>query len=313
MNTTEALTLLTAAVGGFGVPWLATQAFRAMTIEVDDEEAVIVTSHGKVAETLTKPGLHVFPTRALPWVQVHRVSLARDFRVIENLHVNDASGTSLIIDLWLEFRIVDPAKALFAVDGWEKALHNVVSHSALSVLSMHGFDEILSDRGRLGELVHADIVDELGRWGLEVDLVLIKNVSLIPDIARQVFETVAAKLERAKADVEEEGRLRVALLEAQTSARVAALVGEAKAQYPPAVGKALGELRTISPDVLAAYEELYELTVLRPHRTWAFMGWEDGEVRAADAAMMVPQEGRVVPGEGADKRIPSSAMTPRRS
>jgi regulator of protease activity HflC (stomatin/prohibitin superfamily) len=312
MNSTEALALLTATAGGFGLPWLATQAFRAAIIEVEDEEAVLVTRHGKVVETLTKPGLHVYPARSLPWVQVHRVSLARDFRVIENLHVNDVSGTSVVIDLWLEFRIVDPVKALFAVDDWEKALHNVVSHSALSVLSTCAFDEILSDRGQLGEAVHADIADELDRWGLEVELVLIKNVSLMPEVGRQVFETVAAKLERAKADVEEEGRLRVALLEAQTSARVAALLGEAKAQYPLAVGKALAELRAISPEVLEAYEELYELSMLRPHRTWAFMGWEDGEIGAADAAMMVPAEGRATVGENTDSRIASSPREPRR-
>lgn len=285
MSSTEVLRFATLAAGGFFAPWILTRAFRAFTIEVEDEEVVLVTHHGKLVKTLGKAGLHVYPEKLLPWVEVRRVSLARDFREIAKIHVNDASGTSVVIDLWLEFRIVDAEKAMFAVDDWEQTLANVVSHSALSILGNRDFQQILTDRRELGELVREDISAETQRWGVSVDLVLLKNVSLLPELSRQVFETVAARLERAKADVEEDGRLRVALLEAQTSARVAELVAKAKGQYPAAVGRALNELKQ-SPEVYAAYNELYELSVLKPHRTTAFVGFD--ALRAEDAAMMLP-------------------------
>jgi len=51
-----------------------------------------------------------------------------------------------------------------------------------------------------------------------------------------MFETVAARLERAKARVEEEGRLNVAMLDAETAAKVAKLIADAKSQYPLALG-----------------------------------------------------------------------------
>lgn len=299
MSSTEVLRFATLAAGGFFAPWILTRAFRAITIEVEDEEVVLVTHHGKLVKTLPKAGLHFYPEKLLPWVEVRRASLARDFREIAKIHVNDASGTSVVIDLWLEFRIVDAEKAMFAVDDWEQTLANVVSHSALSILGNRDFQQILTDRRELGELVREDISAETKRWGVSVDLVLLKNVSLLPELSRQVFETVAARLERAKADVEEDGRLRVALLEAQTSARVAELVAKAKGQYPAAVGRALNELKQ-NPEVYAAYNELYELSVLKPHRTTAFVGF-DG-LRAVDAAMMLPPP--AVParrnGEGAE-------------
>lgn len=285
MSSTEVLRFATLAAGGFLSPWVLTRAFRAFTIEVEDEEVALVTHHGKLVKTLAKAGLHVYPEKLFPWVEVRRVSLARDFREIAKIHVNDASGTSVVIDLWLEFRIVDAEKAIFAVDDWEQTLANVVSHSALSILGNRDFQQILTDRRELGELVREDISAETKRWGVSVDLVLLKNVSLLPELSRQVFETIAARLERAKADVEEDGRLRVALLEAQTSARVAELVAKAKGQYPAAVGRALNELKQ-HPEVYAAYNELYELSVLKPHRTTAFVGFD--VLRAEDAAMMLP-------------------------
>jgi hypothetical protein len=104
-----------------------------------------------------------------------------------------------------------------------------------------------------------------------------------------MFGTIAARLERAKADVEENGRLDVAQLEAETAMRVAALVAEAKGQYPAAVGRALAELSS-RPRLFAAYNELYDLSLIRPHRTVSFRGFQNGEMRATDAAM-IPFEG----------------------
>lgn len=102
-----------------------------------------------------------------------------------------------------------------------------------------------------------------------------------------MFETIAARLERTKAHVEEVGRLNVAQLEAETAARVADLVAEAKGQYPLAVGRGLASLRG-NDAVFRAYNELYELSLVRPHRTVTFRGFGDGELKAAEAAMVTP-------------------------
>ena len=124
----------------------------------------------------------------------------------------------------------------------------------------------------------------LERWGVKVDQVFVRHVALLPEVSRQVFGTVAARLERARAVLVEQGRLDVAQLEAQTSQRVAKLVGEAKGQYPLAVGRALQRLKK-QPAVFEAYNALYELAQVRGARTVAFRGF-NGELRALDAAML---------------------------
>ena len=197
-----------------------------------------------------------------------------------------ATGTTVIVDIWLEFRIVDAAKAVFAVQDWDRCLQNVCSHASLAILSNKDFLHILTDRTELGENLKRDLADECARWGLEIENAFIRNVRLLPEVGRLMFETVAARLERAKARVEEEGRLRVAMLDAQTAARVAKLVADAKAQYPLQLGDVFRSMRD-NPALFAAYNTLYELTQLRPHRTVAFMGFEG--LRAADAAMMAPE------------------------
>lgn len=265
---------------------LGTLMVRAVTIQVEDEEAVLVTHFGKLLRTFREPGLHFHGAKSLPWTDHQRVSLRRDFRHFKNVHVNDARGTTVIVDLWLEFRVTDPAKAIFSVADWNRSLTNLVAHAATSILGSREFRQILNDRTELGTLLQYDISHETQRWGLEIENVFIRNVSLLPEVSRQMFETIAARLERAKAHVDELGRLQVAQLEADTSMRVADLVAEAKGQYPTAIGRALAGLKR-KPALFRAYNELYDLSLVRPHRTVTFRGFGDGELRAADAAMVV--------------------------
>lgn len=283
--TPETLRLVAGLVLGLALIPVVVLFVRATTIAVEDEEAVLVTSFGKLVSTYRSPGLHFLPTKLMPWVKCEHVSLRRDFRHFKNVHVNDARGTTVIVDLWVEFRVENPAKAIFSVTDWDHALQNLVSHAATSILGSREFREILCDRTELGELLERDIASETAAWGIEIELVFIRNVSLLPEVSRQMFETIAARLERAKADVEEHGRLDVAQLEADTAMRVAALVAEAKGQYPAAVGRALADIK-VKPNVFAAYCTLYELSLVRPHRTVSFRGFAEGEIRAADAAML---------------------------
>ena len=61
-------------------------------------------------------------------------------------------------------------------------------------------------------------------------------------------------------------------------------MGEAKGQYPLAVGRALQRLKK-QPAVFEAYNALYELAQERGACTVAFRGF-NGELRALDATML---------------------------
>jgi regulator of protease activity HflC (stomatin/prohibitin superfamily) len=272
------------AVGIVGLVLMAIIG-RNFGISVEDEEIVLVTEFGKLTARLSKPGFHFWPKQWLPWVKIHRVSLARDFRVIHDLHVNDARGTTVIATLWVEQRIVDAEKALFAVEDWEQATQNIVVHAAMSILGSRDFQEILDDRNELASRLQHDVSKETERWGVKVERVFVRHVSLNPDVARQVFDSVAARLESAQALVLEQGRLDVAALEAQTSKSVAALTAETKSQYALAIGAAYESLKK-QPAVFDAYKALHELAQVNAQRTVAFRGFGSDGVRAVDAAML---------------------------
>jgi regulator of protease activity HflC (stomatin/prohibitin superfamily) len=281
-------TLIAGILLPLGVFWLARALFHAFTVEVEDEQVVLVTRFGKHVSTLKAPGLYWLFDRLLPWVRLIRVSTARDFRQFVNVHVNDSKGTSVMVDLWVELRIEDPVKATFAVADWDRALCNLVSHATTSILGNREFDEILRCRVELGALLRDEIGVDCARWGICVEQAYLQSLGLRPEVERQILASVSARLERAKAELEESGRLAAALLEAETGARVAALVAEAKGQYPKAIGRAY-QAMSQRPVVRAAYDELYGLAQLRPQRTVAFVGFKE-QLRPADAMMLPSPE-----------------------
>ncbi len=286
MTAREWLEVLGGAAAGMVAIALLGQLVRRLTVWVEDQHVALVTVFGRFTRQLTTSGLHLLPARLFPWVKVITVSKARDFRSYKAIHVNDREGATMSIDLWVELHVVDAVKSQFAVADWNNALESVVSHAAISILGQSSFQQVLQDRQDLGERLRADIAKEAERWGLSIDSAFIQQIELLPQVAMQLAHAIAARLERATAEIDANGRLEVAQLEADTAKEVALLVAQARAQYPLAIGKALAELKT-SPVVVAAYLELFELSQLKPPRTIAFRGFEkEGALRAAEAAMV---------------------------
>lgn len=284
---------LTTMVGfalGALAPFIVSRIFHLVTISVEEESCALVTRFGRLVALLDRPGLQLCWDRWAPWVRVHHVSMRRDFRDINNVNVHDAEGSAIVLDLWLEYRIVDAAKALFGVDNWDESLQNLISNCATAILSNRSFQDILIDRTELDQALKAQTADEATRWGISVQRVFIRSIKLSADVYQQVLDRIAAKLELAKAEIEEMGRTRVAELEAATRLMVATHVADAKGQYPKSIGEALVEIGR-QPRVLTAYNTLYELGHVRPHRTVVFEGFEASEISAADAAMMLVDTG----------------------
>jgi len=285
----DALVVTGILIGAALIPILALLV-RLLHLRVCEGEVVLVQRFGKLAATLARPGWHLLPDRVLPWVETRTVSVRREFRNITGIVVNDSRGTTIVVDIFLEFRIADPVKAVFALEDWERALTNLMSHAVTSILSNREFHEILGDRTWLSSTLEHDTADEVARWGIRIERALIRNVKVLPEVGHQMLRSVAARLERWKADIEEDGRQRVAMLEAQTSADVATMVAEARAQYPAAIGRAFETLKQ-NPKACAAYNELYELSLLHPQRTVAFVGFGENELRPIDAAMLASPPG----------------------
>jgi len=134
------------------------------------------------------------------------------------------------------------------------------------------------------------------------------NVEFRPEVTRQMFEAVAAKLEVAKAEYEERGRTDAALLLARTEQNVAELEARAKTESLKAVGRAYQVLRQ-RPEIFEAYTDLYRLSQIDPSRVISFDGFE-GALSSGALVESDLELDQVSPnGNGALRKLPVPAAS----
>jgi len=246
--------------------------FKQLAVINPESHEVLRLRMGKLQSRTTSAG--VAGNRLSPIDRFIVVSRQWDERIFRAIESNDSQGTTVKVDLRVTFRIDDAERAMFAVHDWEQALESSTVHEAAAAIA--GKDRMLFLRNapELSETLTELVKNTMAVYGIEIHEVGILNVELRPEVARQMFEAVAAKLDVAKGEYEEKGRTDAALLMARTEERVAELEARAKTENLKAVGRAYHELRQ-RPEVFDAYTDLYRLSQLDPSKVVSFDGFEE--------------------------------------
>jgi regulator of protease activity HflC (stomatin/prohibitin superfamily) len=272
--------MLIAALSVPAVMFIVIFLFKRFAVSTPEGHETLSLRFGKLHHHSTDAGLVGVAKRLVPYDSWITVSRQWDERIYREIETNDHQGTIVKVDLRLTFRIVSGEKALFAVDDWESALQSTALHEAAAQLAGKDRSQFLRCAPDLVQHLTSSIKNSMTTYGIEVGDVRIMNVEFRPEVTRQMFETVAAKLEVAKAEYEERGRTDAALLLARTEQQVAELEAKAKTESLKAVGRAYQELRART-EVFEAYEHLYRLSQLDPSRVVSFDGFDEGELSRA--------------------------------
>ena len=279
--------------GTLAVFVVAFLTWRKATVVVHPEESVLRLGFGRCLEEMKQPGLHWRPSLLVPGYRVVRVSRQVDHQLVRDVHANDAAGTTLRIDVWFDYKVVDAKKSVFAVEDWKTALEQLVPHVVMAHTGNVRLETLLAERDSVAQAALREVQAEAARWGVAVESLFLQDVRVLPEISRQLFSRVAAQIERKKAQLEEEGRIAIQSLEAQTEVRIAELHARAKSMHPQAVARAYRGLAT-NPRVMNGYRELHQLSLLQPGRVVSFVGFDDAGLRPLDA-LMIPEDGSMKP------------------
>ena len=259
--------------------------FLRSTVRVQPYRTTLLLRFGKCIEELREPGLYFRPTLLVPGYRSIEVSRQLDFETLRELHVTDRDGTTLRVDLWIECRVEDAKRSVFAVESWRDAIRNSLLHSLTDATASRRLDSVIRNREALaGEMLDA-IRADAESWGVRVEQLWIQDVRILPEIAKQFFDRVAARLEMEKSRVEEQGRIEIQLHQAETEREVAVMHAQARAMHPLAIGRAYSRINENST-VFEAYQELYRLSLIQPNSTVTFVGFKPGDIRAMDAVMI---------------------------
>ncbi|MER6912838.1 slipin family protein [Streptomyces sp. NPDC000594] len=199
------------------------------------------------------------------------------------------------VDAVVYFRVVDAPEAIIAVEDYRFAVSQMAQTSLRSIIGKSDLDDLLSNREKLNQGLELMIDSPAMGWGVQIDRVEIKDVSLPETMKRSMAR-------QAEADRERRARVINADAELQASKKLAQAAGE-MSKEPAAL-----QLRLLQTVVAVAAEKNSTLVLPFPVELLRFLERAQQtpvaapEARPAQPAVREPE--RTPPIEPAERSTP---------
>lgn len=108
------------------------------------------------------------------------------------------------------FRVMDPVKAIVAVEDYLYATSMISQTTLRAVLGQVELDSLLSERDKLNDKLQKIIDEDTEPWGIKVTKVEVKNVDLPQEMQRAIARQAEAERERRAKIIHAEGELQAA-------------------------------------------------------------------------------------------------------
>ncbi|MFF8502429.1 slipin family protein [Streptomyces anulatus] len=196
------------------------------------------------------------------------------------------------VDAVIYFKVVDPTNAVIAVEDYRFAVSQMAQTSLRSIIGKSDLDDLLSNREKLNQGLEVMIDSPAVSWGVQIDRVEIKDVSLPETMKRSMAR-------QAEADRERRARVINADAELQASKKLAQAAGEMSAQ-PAAL-----QLRLLQTVVAVAAEKNSTLVLPFPVELLRFL--ERAQQQPVVEGAGAGRTGRQSSANGATAQPPSSS------
>lgn len=117
---------------------------------------------------------------------------------------------SVKVNAVVYFRVIDPAKAITAVEDFHYATSQISQTTLRSVLGQSSLDDLLSKRDEVNAELQKIIDDQTEPWGIKVTAVEVKNVDLPSEMLRAIARQAEAERERRAKVIHAEGEFQAA-------------------------------------------------------------------------------------------------------
>lgn len=105
-------------------------------------------------------------------------------------------NVSLKVNAVIYFRVLEPEKALIAVENYLYATSQLAQTTLRSVLGQSELDELLAHRDKINQELQQILDRQTDSWGVKVSNVEVKHIDLPPEMQRAMARQAEAERER---------------------------------------------------------------------------------------------------------------------
>jgi len=145
-----------------------------------------------------------------PFETMVRISLRTIVHDVPSQDIITRDNVSVKVNAVVYFRVVDPSRAIVAVENYLYATSQLAQTTLRSVLGQAMLDELLSEREKLNIELQKVIDEHTNPWGIKVSLVEVKQVDLPIEMQRAMAKQAEAEREKRAKIIHAEGEAQAA-------------------------------------------------------------------------------------------------------
>ena len=148
------------------------------------------------------PGLII----VIPFIQqMEKIDLRVVVMDVPTQDVISRDNVSVKVNAVVYFRVLDPEKAIIAVERYFDAVSQLAQTTLRSVLGKHQLDEMLSERDKLNADIQVILDKQTDAWGVKISNVEIKHIDLDASMIRAMAKQAEAERSRRAKVIHAEG------------------------------------------------------------------------------------------------------------
>jgi regulator of protease activity HflC (stomatin/prohibitin superfamily) len=183
-------------------------------------EQGVVFRWGRALPGIRQPGL----TWVNPFTdRLRKVNMQIVAAAVPSQEAITRDNVTLRVDAVVYYRVIDPLKAIINVQNYTYAVSQVAQTSLRSVIGQSNMDQLLSERDKVNAHLK-DVIDAPTEqpWGIRVERVEVKDVSLPESMKRSMSRQAEAERERRARIINADGEYQASKKLAQAAAIMAA-------------------------------------------------------------------------------------------
>lgn len=154
--------------------------------------------------------------------RVVRVDMRTETFALATQETITRDGVAVKVNAVLWFRAADPVRVVTEVRNWQGAVVQAAETSLRDTIGQHDLDQLLKDRASVNQLLMELLARAVGRWGVGVDAVEIKDMDIPEQMQRAIAREAEAIREKRARIIKAEGEREAS----ETLAQAARLIGQ---------------------------------------------------------------------------------------
>jgi regulator of protease activity HflC (stomatin/prohibitin superfamily) len=189
--------------------------------QINQYERGVKFTFGKFS-SIMQPGWRI----VLPVIQMYqKVDIRTKAVDVPDQNAITKDNVSVRVNAVIYYKVSDANKAVIEVEDYRYAISQYAQTTMRNIVGEVTLDELLSSRDKIADRIREIVDKETDAWGLQVQNVELKDVSLPPDLERTIGKQAEAEREKRAVIINSEGELAASENIAKAAARLAETPG----------------------------------------------------------------------------------------